>query len=398
VIADGRFAYRALTASGDVEEGDVAALSVDVARDALSRRGLLPLSVTVVEASSADRSELPVADLALGLRMLADLLEAGLPMGRALVAFAEVAPRRWAPMIPHLQQSLREGRSLAAALEQAPVAIPALVIGIARAGEAGSGIAGAIRRAAGLMESSAAARAAARAALTYPAILAFAGTASIGIMVGVVLPRFATILADLGQVLPPSTRFVLGAAAFARSAFVPAIALVALGAVALRMWASTTDGRRSIHALLLRVPLLGNVRRSAATARATGSLAALLASGVPLRTAIAFAARSTGDAELEARLAVARERVVAGTSLGTACTELDALTPLAGRLMQAGEESGRLVGMLEHAAALEQAQADRTTQVVVRFLEPALILTFAGVVGIVAAALLQAVYSVRPAG
>ena len=66
------------------------------------------------------------------------------------------------------------------------------------------------------------------------------------------------------------------------------------------------------------------------------------------------------------------------------------------RLVRAGEESGRLAEMLARAAALESDRARRLLTSMVRLLEPALILVFGGIVAFVAAALLQAVYSVRP--
>jgi general secretion pathway protein F len=66
------------------------------------------------------------------------------------------------------------------------------------------------------------------------------------------------------------------------------------------------------------------------------------------------------------------------------------------RLVYAGEESGRLSGMLAHASKLESERATEAVKSAVRLLEPGLILAFGGIVAFVAAALLQAVYSVRP--
>jgi type II secretory pathway component PulF len=52
--------------------------------------------------------------------------------------------------------------------------------------------------------------------------------------------------------------------------------------------------------------------------------------------------------------------------------------------------------MLSRASTLETERARRLVTSAVRLLEPALILAFGGIVAFVAAALLQAVYSVRP--
>jgi general secretion pathway protein F len=66
------------------------------------------------------------------------------------------------------------------------------------------------------------------------------------------------------------------------------------------------------------------------------------------------------------------------------------------RLIRAGEETGRLAGMLEHAARIEGVRAEATVRSAVRVIEPAMIIGFGAVVALVAASLLQAVYSVRP--
>jgi general secretion pathway protein F len=345
---------------------------------------------------SSRRDPLSVADLALGLRILADLLESGLSVSRALHAFDELAPRGWRPALPHIRQSVREGQSLAAALSSAPVVIPGLVIGIAQAGEAGGGIGPAIRRAAELMESSAEMRASIRSALAYPVVVAGAGIMAIGILITVVLPRFAKILADLGQTLPASTRAVLRGAEAMHAGSVPALITAAVAMGVWRAWTQTEDGRRGWHRILLSLPLLGAVRSGTAAARMAHSLSALLESGVSMGTALVFAGRAASDAELEARLTSARAAVTAGEPLSRALELNRATTPTVIRLIRAGEESGRLPAMLDHAARIEQQRADRIVRTGVRLLEPMLLLTFASVVALIAAALLQAIYSVRP--
>ena len=391
------YAYRAARADGAIETGTVDAPTREAASASLTRGGLFPIEVMLEAAPETRRERIAVAPLALGFRLLADLLEAGLPVSRALAAFESLAPAEWRPGLPSVKEGVREGKTLASALASSPLEIPPLAIGIVQAGEAGSGLAPAVRRAAELLEMAAATRAAIVGALTYPTILAAAGSASLALLVGVVLPRFAAILAELGQTLPPSTRLVLGAAEAARAWALPA----AIGAVALivlwRAWSLSEEGRRQWHAALLRLPFAGTVRRSAAVSRVAASLAALLESGVSLGAALAHAGRSAGDASLAARLAEARERVMTGTRLSRALEETDAATPTTVKLVRAGEETGRLAAMLAHAARMERERAERAVKGAVKLVEPALILAFGLVIAVVAASLLQAIYAVRPA-
>lgn len=391
------YAYRAARPDGSLELGTVAAAGRDAAAAALSGRGLFPIEIRVGATAEARRARLPASDLALGLRVLATLLEAGLPMARALAAFGDLAPPSWQPALPSVGAAVREGQGLAAALAAAPLDVPPVVVGMIRAGEAGSGVAPAVRRAAELTERAAATQAAVRGALAYPLILGLTGAASLALLVGVVLPRFAVILADLGQALPASTRLVLAGAATLRAAALPGLAALGAAAVLWRAWTNTPAGRAQWHAMLLALPLVGATRRSAATARAAAALASLLESGVPVAAGLLHAALASGDAALSARLLAAREAVVTGGRIAAAVDAADAMTPTAVRLIRAGEESGRLAAMLTHAAVLEAERAEGLVKGAVRLLEPALILVFGALVALVAASLLQAIYSVRPA-
>lgn len=391
-----QFSYRAAHRSGLLETGLVRAESADAAREQLFSRGLFPLEVRLERGREAGRPRMSTPDMALGLRVMSTLLESGLPVARALAAMDDLVPAAWKPALPALRDSVRQGNSLGAALSAAPVGIPPLVVGLVQAGEAGSGLAQAVARAAELMESAAETRRAVRAALAYPLILAAAGTGSLVLLVGFVLPRFAAVLADLGQDLPPTARTVLGAAELGRAAFFPGLFTLFVAVALWKVWTGTEEGRARWHTFLLGVPLVGPIRRAGAVGRFCAALGALLESGVPIAPALSHATRATGDAALTGRILAAREQVVAGHAIGTSLEVRDAATPTAVRLIRTGEETGRLAPMLAHASRIESARAEQTVKSLVRILEPAMIIVFGGVVALVAAALLQAVYSVRP--
>lgn len=391
------FSYRAARADGRLEKGRLSAASREAAVDQLARQGLMAVELVSSPDDGIGARGFNPAELALVLRMLSDLLGAGLPLARALVALERMAPDRWRPMLPDVRQAVREGRSLARALADAPLSIPPMVIGIVQAGERGGGLAAALGHAADICEEHAATRAAIRNALAYPLILALSGTAAVALLVGVVLPKFAAILADMGQSLPPTTHLVLGAAAVVRSAAIPAAIAAVVIVIGWRSWTARPAGRRSWHAMLLAVPVVGEIRHASATARVCVALSALLQSGVPIAPALAHASAAAADAELSARLAAARTDVEHGACLSRALRDRAAFTETARQLVQAGEEAGTLPSLLRHAARLERDRSTRRTRAAVAIVEPVLILSFGGLVALVAAALLQALYSVRPA-
>lgn len=390
------FRYSAADSAGQVAHGRINVATREAARAHLARRGLMPLALDEVTATMERRPAIPVADLALGLRVLADLLESGIAMARALAALEAMATPRWRAALPAVREAVRQGESLARALEQAPVAIPAVVIGIVQAGERGAGLAAAVRRAADLCEESAAVRSAIRNALAYPALLIVAGTASVALLVGTVLPRFAAILSDMGQTLPLSTQLVLRAGELLRVAAVPGAAAIVAAGFAWRLWVGTERGRLAWHAFLLTVPLVGDTRRAAAAAHFCTTLSALLDAGVPVAAALPQAARASGDAAMERGTRDARTLVLEGERLSRALERHGASTTTVVRLAAAGEESGRLSAMLAHAGRMERDRATERVRSLVRVIEPTLIIAFGGLVALVAASLLQALYSVRP--
>lgn len=389
------YRFRAVRPDGSVAEGAVVAASHEAAVALVAGQGLHPVRVSRLARGLSAGLGASAADQALGLRALATLLGAGLPTSRALSVLEGIVPPCWMATLPALRAQIENGSSLASALGTSTLALPSHVIAIIEAGEAGGGIAAAVETAAQLLEARAAASAALWNALAYPILLAVSGAASIALLVGLVLPRFAALLTDTGATLPLTTRVLLGVAETARAAALPALYGAVLGVFAWRMWTARPAGRRQWHALLLSLPLAGPTRRSAVTARACSTLAALLSTGVSLSAALPLAARSTGDAAMEAALLAARRRIVEGEALSAALQAEHALTLTAVRFTRIGEETGELDAMLGHAARVESADALRRLKQLTGMIEPAMILLFGAMVMAVAAALLQAIYGLR---
>ena len=109
-----------------------------------------------------------------------------------------------------------------------------------------------------------------------------------------------------------------------------------------------------------------------------------------------FALESVSDVVLAQIGDDARQRVVGGERLSAALAHVDALTVSTVQLVRAGEATGDLATMLSHAARIEGEWAEQRVKSLVRIVEPVLILVFGIIVAVIAASLLQAVYSVRP--
>jgi type II secretory pathway component PulF len=279
-----------------------------------------------------------------------------------------------------------------------PGVVPGVVLGMLRAGERGSQLPLALEQVATHLEQEADLVARVRQALAYPLLLAVVGTASVLVIGTVIVPRFAELLGDLGQGLPPATRVLLVSSGLLSHYWFLLIHAFAAGVALVVEVLRRPASRRRLEEALLETPLLGAVRHALATSRVARALGAMLSTGMPLLAALDAVREAAGDLAVADRLVRARERVAQGAPLTRSLERERALTPSALQLLAVGESSGRLGDMARRAGDLAAQEAERGLKTLVTLVEPALIVAFGGLVAFVAAALLQAVYSIRPGG
>jgi general secretion pathway protein F len=392
-----RYRYRAAEANGRVARGTLDAASLTEAGTLLLLRGLQPIDV-VATAPGMARSTAPKQQLALVFRSLASLREAGVPLERAVRCTLPLTSGRLRETLEQALSHLSAGRMLADSLDDGGGMLPQLVSGMLRAGERAGQLTQALTRVAEQLEHEAEFQARLRQALAYPMLLVVAGIASIGVITGVVIPRFSLLLAEFGQELPPLTQALLGMSALMQRWW--PVLLGGLAAVALLVWQrwQSIEGRRAIHAALLSLPVLGPLRHSLSSARVLRAFSSALLAGIPLLSALRAAGEASGDSEVLARLDRSAVLVAEGQPASAALSSTRALTGLATDLLAVGEGTGQLGAMAARAATLLSTDAERRLQTMVRLLEPGLVVLFGGLTTFVAAALLQAVYSIRPGG
>ncbi len=388
------YSYRAARPDGAIVTGAIEAESQSQATSTLTNRGLF--AIAVAPATEDRRTAASRRDLAIVFRGIAALVSTGVPLERAVAASEPLSCGALRDTLSAARGRLRDGASFAQALAVGRGVVPALVVGMVRAGERGSQLGAALEEVAAHLEQEADLVARVHQALTYPLLLAVAGTASVLVITTVIVPRFAAILGDLGQQLPVATRLLLGMSQLLSRFWIPLLLVVVALAWAGIDWMRRPTGRKRVDEALLTLPLIGKVRQSLATARVMRALGGMLRSGMPLLPALDAAREAAGDLAIAERLSRSRERVVQGGALAAALEREAAITPTALQLLAVGESSGRVAEMALSAGNLAAQEADRGLRTLVTALEPALIVALGGLVAFTAAALLQAVYSLRP--
>jgi type II secretory pathway component PulF len=391
-----RYRYRASDADGRLVEGVVQAASRGIALEELRRQRLVPVDVSPLGTELAARApkQRRTQAIATWARTVATLLEAGMPLDRALAFGAtHAAHPAVASASSDVRSDVQNGSTLADALRKRSAVFGALVPAMAAAGEESGALDQAMARLADHLDEANDLRAQVRSALVYPAIMAGASAAGIAVLLAFVVPRFAAMLQETGGTLPLSTRVLVGASRVL-TAWWWLWVVLALGViVALRAWLGDGANRRRFHAARLRWPVIGPIESAFATARFTRSLGMLLASGMPVLGALRIARGTVTNVALGASLDQASEDVSHGVRIATALAPV--LPPLGAQLLAVGEETGRLSELARQVADTYERELTRALRSAVALIEPALILFFAVLVGFVALAMLQAIYSVN---
>jgi type II secretory pathway component PulF len=392
------FRYRAATASGDVVEGVLRAGSVRDAADELRRQTLVPVSIesttrqAVVRGPSRTRAG-KRESVTNAVRTVATLISAGVALERALDFAARHASHPdVAEAFRAIQLDVQRGAMLSEAVRKQPV-FSAFAAAVCRAGEESGTLDQALVRLADWYERELELRSQVRTALTYPALMGIVAGIGVAILLIFVVPRFVAILGDIGGELPLSTRLLVGASAVVIGAWWLWLPLIAGVVIATRWWVVQPGNRRRWHAARLRLPGLGALEQNAATAQFTNAWGVLLNSGTPMLAAVRVAREGVANESIANELDSAVDRIARGERVAESLA--GALPPLAVELLSAGEESGRLPEMCARVAAVHEEAAQRSVRTLVKLIEPVLILVFGAVVGFIALAMLQAVYSVN---
>ncbi len=397
-----RFAYKSVSAAGDVREGVLEANSRATLIELLRSQGQMPIRVNEAGSGTAPlrlpglraSHELSAADLAQLTRELATLLKAGLPIDRALAFARELVtagPR--GQFLTGVLEAVKGGASLADAMSQSGAMLPPYYVGMIRAGEAGGTLEAVLGRLADTLERAQALRETVRSALYYPMIVLLVAAATLAILLTAVIPQFQPLFEDAGDALPTSMAVLLAIGGFLESWWWAMLVAITAAVIGLRYGLAQPEGRRRWDRTLLRLPLFGDLLRKVEVARFCRTFGTLLANGVTAVEAFGIAAGAVGNSELAAAIRDVTPRLRRGEGLAVPLLEAGVFPRLAVQLTKVGEESGQLDQMLLRAADIYDEEVKRAVQRMTALLVPAVTiglgLIVAGIIGSMLSAILS---------
>jgi general secretion pathway protein F len=323
-------------------------------------------------------------------------VQAGLPLDRALSILISLADNEpLAEMLGAIRDRVKEGGTLADAMEEQGPVFSHFYISLLRAGESGGALEIVLERLADHLENAKEMRNALTSALIYPAILVVVAIVSIFILLGYVVPQFTQMFDGMGEALPVSTRITIAVGEGLQAWGWLLIVMLAAGFWFLRSQLADPASAYKWHAGLLRLPVLGEIVVKKEVARFAHTLSTLLQNGIPLLKALIIVKDTMGNRVLADGLERVTSGLKEGQSLADPLSEVPHFSSFAVHMIRVGEESGELDSILQKVATT----FDRDTQVTIKramsLLEPMLILVLGVVIAAVIISILVAILSIN---
>jgi len=387
------FAYIARDSAGLKVSGVIAAGNQREALGLLTKQALFPISV-------ADKAPAPkIASirrikpdlLATTYSQLADLLRSGVPLLRSINILREQSSSdRLTFVLGEIHDAVEQGSTLAEAMGQFPRVFGEMTISMVRAGGEGAFLEDALERVAEFTERQQDMKGRTLGAMLYPIILATVGFSVVTVIIVFFVPMFKDLFQKLQErgELPWATTALLATSDFVKAwGWLVAIAAIA-GVYALKKHLDTPTGRQQKDRLFLSTPKLGAIVQSLAVSRFCRVLGTLLRNGVPILKALEISGKATGNSVLSRAVDEAAANITEGQSLAKPLAASGHFPRNVVEMIAVAEESNTLENVLVDISDRLDKKTWRQLDMAVRLLEPLMLVLIAGMVALVAVALI----------
>lgn len=391
------YRYRACDEHGRVVRGELEAANLAELETRLHGRGLELLrgAPAATSAFPFRRRRVARRELIHFCFHLEQLLAAGVPM---LEAITDLGDGHGSPAMQAIAADLRaeveRGQALSAAMASHPHVFDEVFRCLLHAGESTGDPTPMLRRIAADLARADELAAHARKIIIYPVIIVALLAVAAAVALTQVVPQIAALFRG-DAVLPLATRVLIGLSAWLgrHGWLLPPICI--LLAVSVAFAAVRYSGfRRALHALSLRLPLLGPIRQRLALARAAELLAMLYASGITVTDALASAARATPNLVIRGGLEAAWAGISAGQGIASAFEATGLFPRLVTRMLRVGEQTGRIDSALRQLIHFYERDAREAIERLQASAEPALTVIMGLLMLWIALAILGPVYDI----
>lgn len=394
-----QYKYSASTNEGSLINGFVEADSQESAEDILWKSGLtiidlkknikLPPLYEMLPSVFGVKSR----DVVQFSRNLASLLDAGIPILRALTIQTRFGKAAFKAVLRGIMQDLEKGARYSEACAKYPKVFPTFYVYLLKTGEEVGNLSQVLKDIALHMEKDEATKSKVKKSLAYPAFVTILAIGAIFVLLTFVVPALTSMYKEFGSDLPTMTMALIAVGDFFNANFLYIIVGVIAVAVSGYLYSKTPGGRKRKDAILLKIPVIGGAVLKGGLARITRSMGMLVGAGVTLFDALKLSSETADNLTLKETMENVHAKVSDGKLLSQAMSSEPIFPTLLPEMVKIGEESGSLEGHLMKVSNLYEEEADRAIAQVTGVLTPALTLAVGAIIGLIAVTIFTSIYS-----
>ncbi|MCE5270664.1 type II secretion system F family protein [bacterium] len=376
--------WKARTVKGESHSGELTAASPQEVIGYLRRRRLIVVAVEPKprEIKLKLGGHIKTRDIVLFSRQFSTMINSGLPLVQCLGILAQQTDNvRLRNTINSVRVDVEAGNTLADSLQKFPRLFSNLYVSMVRAGETGGILDTIMLRLSDYLEKNDSIIRKIKGAMIYPAVVFTAAIGCVSVLLIFVIPIFAKMFKDLNLPLPLPTQIVVGLSDFLVGFWWLLLGGIIGGVVALKRFKATDRGEYVIDALLLKVPVLGDLLRKSAVARFTRTLGTLISSGVSILHGLEVTARTSGNRVVQDAVMGSRSSIASGETITKPLKEADIFPPMVIQMINVGEQTGGLDNMLVKIADFYDEEVDTAVESLTAALEPVMIVFLGLIVG-----------------
>jgi len=397
-----KLAYKAYDGLGKAAVGVIEADGIGAATETLRRKGLYVAEVAEEKVKAGKRTfrrrrrlsnGQKLKNIVMFSRQLHVLVSSGTPIVDALRAVerqSRAGP--WRDMIADLRTRVEEGDSLSEAMEAHGECFDQIYRSLIAAGESSGQLMEMFDRLATLKQRQLRLRNSIMGAMIYPCMLVTLGTAIFALLLLFVIPRFSMLFTTLNVPLPASTNFLVQISIAFRHFWWLILLMMGAAAFGTRWYLRTPRGRRLRDVSVLRVPYIGAVAKSLASARIISLLGLLLQARIPVLEALRLVGHTAGNVLYQELIERAEDCVARGEPMSQAFSDTPLFSPSIYEALRSGEHSGEVDRLLLNVSTFLDEENEVIVRSLTSIIEPVILIFMGLLVGVIAVSMFMPLF------
>jgi len=395
------FTYKVIDDKGQTQNGQIEAVSKDVAISSLQRRRFIVVNVEKKDDRSGIAKSIPFFDkvplkeIVIMARQLSTLFEAQVSAVQAFTLIAENSENAMlGDVLQSVSQDIQGGITIAQAMQKHPRVFSDFFINMVSAGEEAGKLTDTFNYLADYLERQYELTSKTRNALVYPAFVVATFVGVMVLMLTMVIPKLSAILKDSGQDIPFYTRAVIWVSDFFVQYGIFILIFLVLAAGAAWYLSRSTAGREKIDSLKLNIPYIGDLYKKLYLSRIADNINTMLSAGIPVVRTLEITSSVVDSKIFENILLQSVEGVKAGNSISSTFAKHEQMPAILVQMVRVGEETGSLGAILETLARFYKREVNNAVDTLIGMIEPVMIIALGVGVGFLLTSILIPIYNI----